>query len=95
MGSIDRVARRHRVAPKRLTWWRWWLAREERATAKAAPTARSRGKEQRFLPVEVSPPPILIGGAAVEIAIGDIKLRVESGTEPSYVAALVEALRRC
>jgi hypothetical protein len=33
--------------------------------------------------------------SVIEIAVGDLRVRVQPGTEVGYVAALVEALRRC
>ena len=84
-GSVARVAQRHRVVRGTLSWWRWQLGRERRTTTKSEP---------RLLPVvlESSATPV---GTAIEIALGDVTLRLPAGTEVSYVTALTAALRRC
>jgi transposase-like protein len=92
VGSIERVARRHGVTAKRLTWWRWWLRRDARAKAK--PRAKAKAKAPRLLPVVIEAGAVP-SGSVIEIAVGDLRVRVEPGTELGYVAALVEALRRC
>lgn len=109
-GSIDAVASRHGVVAKQLAWWRWWLEREKRAKpkprTKAKPKTRTKAKprtrvesktrrsEPRMLPVVIEPAPTVTSGA-IEIAVRDVRLRVEAGTEPGYVATLVDVLRRC
>ena len=80
-GSIGPVALRHRVRPRTVMWWRWRL-RHEPQSGVATP---------QLLPVVVEGP----SGAAlhrVEIAVGDVRLRVETGTDVAYVEALVGAL---
>jgi transposase-like protein len=90
VGSVERVAHRHGVTTKSLTWWRWWLRRDARAKAKPG----SKTKPPRLLPV-VTEAGAVAAGSTIEIAIGDLCVRVQPGTELGYVAALVEALRRC
>lgn len=86
MGEVDRgdriadVARRHRVQPRTLAWWRWKLGAEER-------------RDPLLLPVVVGdrapePEPVV-----VELRIGDVIIRVGSGSDVAYIAALVAALR--
>lgn len=77
------VARRHRVQAKTLSWWRWKLAGEEPANT-------------RFLPVVVSGPIATTGRTVadfVQLRIGDVAIRVRTGTDVAYVAALVRAVR--
>jgi len=98
VGSVERVARCHRVVAKRIAWWRWWLRREKAngaTRAKKTKTSAVKAKSPRLLPVVVAPMPSTAVGAVIEIAVADVKVRVDAGTEPNYVAALVEALRRC
>lgn len=76
------VARRHRVQPGTLTWWRWKLGTLPRV-------------KPRFLPVVVSPSsqsPDAVSGA-IELRIRDVIIRIGSDTDVLYVAALVQALR--
>jgi hypothetical protein len=77
---IAEVARRHRVQPRTLTWWRWKLGSE-------APPA-----PPRFLPVVVSRP-MPVPSRRVHLSIGDVKIRFAVDTDVAYVAALVTALR--
>ncbi len=76
------VARRHRVQPSTLSWWRWRL-RSERA---AAPM---------LLPVVVRPPAPDMDTEAtrIELRVRDVVLAFGSGADVTYVADLVEALR--
>ena len=57
---------------------------------------RERGSvsEPRLLPVRVvaSSPAV---GDALEVVVGEIRVRVPSGTDPAYVASLLTALRTC
>jgi hypothetical protein len=73
-------------------WWRWRLGSSPRAmTATRAPS------EVRLVPVDV------IGAAAaiarsstVVIAVSDLEVRIEVGTDAAYVGTLVAVLRsRC
>ena len=77
--SFAEVARRHRVREQTLRWWQWKLGRSEMA----AP---------RFLPV-VALAPGRSAPAHVEIAVSTGSMRVEVGTDVTYVAALARALR--
>lgn len=91
MGEVDRgervaaVARRHRVQPRTLTWWRWKLGSEA-----PAPAARPR-----FLPVVVSQSssPPTTTTERVQVRVGDVTIRFARETDVAYVAALVSALR--
>ena len=86
--SLARFCARHRLAVTTFKWWRWGLRNQRPARA----MARS---DVRILPVDV------VGVAArmptsVVVAISDIEVRVEVGTDIAYVGALVGALRpRC
>ena len=80
-GSIARTAQRHGVKPKTLAWWRWTLRRERDAET----------KEQQLLPVVFSAD---AAAAAIMIEVREgIAVRVPIGSDVSYVAALVAAVR--
>lgn len=81
-GRIADVARRHRVQPRTLTWWRWKLRSEADSETALLPVVVRSDQRQR-----------LSGPAVVELSIGDVVIRVAGGTDVEYVAALVEALR--
>lgn len=74
------VARRHRVQPRTLTWWRWKLRTEGNRNPLLLPVVVRR--------VVASGEP-----AAVELRVGELIMRVACGTDVAYVAALVAALR--
>ena len=84
--TIAQTAERHGVNPKTLAWWRWTLRREREPVTNA-----------QLLPVVFS------AGSASAIASraepvvvdlrDDISLRVPIGSDVSYVAALVAAVR--
>jgi transposase-like protein len=74
------VARRHRVQPGTLSWWRWKL--------------RSDGAiDGRFLPVVVARAEQRVGGETIELRVRDVAVRFGSDTDVAYIAALVHALR--
>jgi hypothetical protein len=89
-GSLERVAERHRVSPKRLAWWRWQLSREHAARPRARAPKRS---VPRLLPVALEAS--AVAPAMIEIRVGHVTLHIVAGTSTDYVAALVEAIRRC
>lgn len=76
-------ARRHGV---RLATFRTWLYRLRAG-------ARRRGEGVRVLPVTILGG--RGGGGEVELEVNGIALRFGAGTDPSYLAALVGALRSC
>ena len=78
--TIAEVARRHRVRPKTLSWWRWKLRSESSA---ASP---------RLLPIVVRRT-VTSESAPIELRVRDVVVRVECGSDLTYLAALVEALR--
>lgn len=78
---IADVARRHRVQPRTLTWWRWKLRTERTADA-------------RLLPVVVSASELCTPPSGIELRIGDVVMRVAVGTDVRYCAALIHELRR-
>lgn len=79
----DAVARRHGVNCGTLKWWTYQL----RAHARSA-------SEPSFLPIVVRDEPAR-GNGVVEVLVGDVVVRVTTGTDPRYVAALAGALREC
>lgn len=75
---IARVARRHHVQPRTLTWWRWKL--------------RADGAiEGRLLPVVIRPSERV--ASEIELRVRDVAMRFGSDTDVSYIAALIDALR--
>jgi transposase-like protein len=70
------VARRHRVQPRTLSWWRWKLKSEGQ-------------RDPLLLPVVVASD----DSGVVEVRVGDLIMRVACGTDVTYVASLVAALR--
>ena len=81
-GRLADVARRYGVQPRTLSWWRWKL--------------RTEGAQiPRFLPVVTRPStaPVAAPGV-VQLRISDVSIRVHTGTDVAYVAALIDALRR-
>lgn len=80
--SIADVARRHRVQPRTLSWWRWRLRSERRRA------------EPLLLPVVVRRPvAAATADGVIELRVRDVSIRVVSGSDVAYLAALVEALR--
>ena len=87
MSEIERgeriadVARRHRVQPKTLAWWRWKLR---------AP--RTSSVDARLLPVVVKQAEARFE-SLIELRVRDVTVRIAGGADVAYVAALVDALR--
>jgi hypothetical protein len=78
---IAEVARRHRVQPGTLSWWRWKLKT-------SSPT------RPMLLPVIVRPlggTGDMVG--SLELRIGDVIIRIPRDTDVAYIAKLVDALR--
>jgi len=86
--SLARVARRHRVRPKTLSWWRWQLRRVQKGETPPVP---------RILPVHLPKgSEAIVGRSRFEVRVGRVRIRADAGTDVEYVAALVVALRaRC
>jgi len=85
-GAIAEVARRHRVRPKTLSWWRWQLRRGEKIEPPSP----------KLLPVHVPNGEAIIGRSRFEVQLGRVRIRAEEGIDIEYVAALIAALRaRC
>jgi hypothetical protein len=83
--SIPEVARRHRVRPKTLSWWRWQLRRQDVSSAVPA-----------LLPVHVPTGEVVVGRGQLEVQIGRVRVRADAGTDVEYIAALIAAVRaRC
>jgi transposase len=79
--SVADVARRHRVQPGTLSWWRWKLRRVAPARPVLLPVV--------VRPVAASAPAF----AAIEVQVGDLIVRVPTDTDVAYVAKLIAALR--
>jgi hypothetical protein len=86
-GAVWPVAKRHGVRVRTLAWWRWKL-KHDRAFVVRRP---------RLLPVVVAGEPAMGTRASqvLELAIRDVRMRIESGTDVHDVAALVGAVRQC
>jgi transposase-like protein len=80
--AVADVARRHRVQPRTLSWWRWKLRSDERV-------------EARFLPVVVSTPAasVVSSESEIELRIRDVTIRVRTDADVAYIASLIEAIR--
>ena len=77
--TVDDLARRYRVRESTLRWWRTQLRRPSRA-----PSVRL---------VEVATPRAsAVAIQHIEIACGGLVIRVATGTDVDYVAAMVRAL---
>jgi transposase-like protein len=75
--TIAEVARRHRVRPKTLSWWRWKL---RSGTSASSP---------RLLPVVVRSA-LVAESSSIELRIRDVIVRVASGSDVTYIAVLVD-----
>jgi hypothetical protein len=87
--SVEGTARRHRVRPRTLQWWKWQLAK---TSSKSKP---KREVETKLLPVVLSaggPAVPEVSPVAIELVPG-LTVRVPVGTDVQYVAALVAAVR--
>lgn len=84
--SVREVARRHSVEPKTLSWWRWKLRKDSEGRK-----PKKRTTPSSLVPVIVRDP---VGREErlVELSVGGCCLAFESGTDPAYIAALVQAL---
>ena len=88
--SLRTFCAKRRIRLASLKWWRWRLR-----DAHAAAALVRKSDEVRLVPVDV------IGLAAsrrtgVTIVLSDLEVRVEVGTDVTYVGALVGELRsRC
>lgn len=81
---MSTVAKRYGVNSRTLGWWRSRLHCE----------AAKREAEPRLLPVVVRQQRDAQAGT-LELVVSDFVLRVTTGTDPGYVAALAGALRGC
>jgi hypothetical protein len=89
--SVERFCAKQDIRPGTFRWWRWRL----RSGGDGAVSTAARGNDEvRLVPVSVVG---LAAGsvrsAAVEITFADVCVRVEPGTDATYVAALVAELR--
>lgn len=83
-GSPAAFCARRRIKPSTFGWWRWRLR-----DAVKAPAAQA---------IELVPVAVVDdepAAAPVVVAVADVEIRVTVGADVGYVAALVEALRRC
>jgi transposase-like protein len=85
--SVDAVSKRHGVRPKTLSWWRWKLSQGATRTFR-------KSRKNALLPVVVTDGDVARGGELLEVAVDDVRIRLECGTDVAYVARLINALRR-
>lgn len=84
--SVSEIAAEYGVNPKTLSWWKWRFRQELGAHTEQA----------EFLPVVVREVSLQDEAPKeVRLELADLRLSVEVGTDPGYVAALVGALRGC
>ena len=84
-GSVAETARRHRVRAGTLRWWKWQLGKD------ATRAGSRRELAPKLLPVVLAAGNLAQHSVVVEVA--DVTMRIETGTDPHYVAALASALR--
>jgi hypothetical protein len=99
---LETFCAKRRIRPETLKWWRWRLGaaaevRSSGARSSGLMTVRRAAKDVRLVPVDVIVPAVTSARAStIEISLSDVEVRVEVGTDPVYVGALVGALRsRC
>jgi hypothetical protein len=86
--SIAGFCARHGIRPRTLSWWRWRLGGRR----------RSVHNKVRLVAVDVAPHVLEPQRAenSIRIALSNLVVHVEVGTDVGYVGALLEALRaRC
>ena len=84
---LAEFAREHGLAPQTLYWWRKRVASQEPIW-----------DEAQLLPVAIQEEPVgpTSTGEPIEVQVGpDLVLRIPARTDPTRVADLVSALRRC
>jgi hypothetical protein len=87
--SVAKFAARRRLRLSSLKWWCWRLRGASAAAAEAS-------SEVRLVPVEVVGLAAHGGARPIELTVVGVEMRVDVGTDVTYVAALVGELRsRC
>jgi transposase-like protein len=86
--SVEVTARRHRVRPGTLQWWKWQLGK---TSSKSKP---KRAAEAKLLPVVLAAAaaPTVMSPLTIELVSG-LTVRVPVGADVQYVAALIAAMR--
>lgn len=79
--SLPSVAAHHKVSNSALRYW--------------VNKARSASPSPSFLPVRVASPSASRGASLIEMRAEGVRLRFAPGTDPSYLASLLAALRAC
>jgi transposase len=92
--SCEAFARRARIKPGTLAWWKWKLQAEGvRLTAKR-PRKRKPPPKQLVPFVEITPAPTLEAAPPrIELALGDVTLRVPDGFDPGTLGRVLELVR--
>jgi hypothetical protein len=83
--GLTRVAFGHEtgISPQRLSWWRRRLG--------SAPVP---GGKIEFVPVELAPRVAVGVEAAMEVVLGDVRVRVGPGFDPTALRRLLDVLER-
>lgn len=85
--TLARFAAQNGYNSRRLSWWRWALAR------RAAPTSASAGAT--FVPVRVVATPEATSPAAIEIVLGNGRqVRVRGAFDADHLAQVLAAAER-
>ena len=89
---------KRRIRLKTFEWWRWQLRRQgtlEKTGGRGKHASAKSRSPVRLIPVVVSGPTTPTS-THLELAIGNVAVRVEIGTSVAYVGELVAELRtRC
>jgi hypothetical protein len=89
--TAERFCKPRNLRGRTLLWWRWRLGAGNPSVASS--------NDVRLVPVNVTmpqPSTLSVVESPVELAVAGTKLRIVVGTDVTYVAALVAALRsRC
>lgn len=88
--GVTEFARARGIRPRTFAWWLWKLGTDRASPKKRRPVRR---QAVRMLPISVLTRSTPEPGARLELAVGEISLRFNAETDPSYVAALVRSLQ--
>jgi hypothetical protein len=87
--SATRFGARHGLSARRLRWW----ARRLGTSAVSQVGASSASTRVELIPIEMIQREVR--GAPIEIAIGEIKVRVDRGVDADALRTVIEVLRAC
>ena len=91
--SCEAFARRARIKPGTLAWWKWKLESEGvRLTAKR-PRRRTVPRKRLVPFVEITPAQPEAARPRIELELGDVTLRVPDGFDSGTLGRVLELLR--